>query len=203
VAFVLPPGKVAISKMAIRKKKVSSKSVANRAGIRAKDSSASASKDVCESEHFDSDSGSDARDTRDMLHKSSDDSSAGDDSEKDDSSASVNSESASEEIASSKDSDIRSYGIIKVPLCTSLRQVQNRKRMRLHVFKLKQSEWVSAMWTLHSRWTRGLFLRPWMKCRPLTFIVQVLLQEWGPAQLEPGLLWLHTLLLLAPSVLRD
>jgi len=43
VAFVLPPGKVAISKMAIRKKKVSSKSVANQSAIRAKDSSASVS----------------------------------------------------------------------------------------------------------------------------------------------------------------
>jgi len=123
VAFVLPPGKVASSKITIRKKKVSSKSVANRAAIRAssKDSSASVSKDVCESEHSDSDSGSDARDMHDMLHKSSDDSSAGDDSEDDDSSASVNSESASEDMTSSKDirDILMSHGIVKVPLCTS------------------------------------------------------------------------------------
>ena len=56
-----------------------------------------------------------------MLHKSSDDSSAGDDSEGDDSSASVNSESASEYMTSSKDIHdiLMSYGIVKVPLCTS------------------------------------------------------------------------------------
>jgi len=121
VAFVLPPGKVAMSKMAIRKKIVSLKSVANRAAIRAKDSSASVSKDVCESEHSDSDSGPDARDMRHMLHKSSDDSSAGDDSEEHDSSASVNSESASEDMTSSKDirDVLMSYGVVKVPLCTS------------------------------------------------------------------------------------
>jgi len=107
--------------MAIRKKKVSSKSVANRAAIRAKDSGASVSKDVCESEHSESESGPDARDMRDMLHKSSDDSSASDDSEEDDSSASVNNESASEDMTSSKDirDVLTSYGIVKVPLCTS------------------------------------------------------------------------------------
>jgi len=121
VVFVLPPGRVANGMMAIRKKKVSSKSIANRAAIRAKDSSASVSKDVYESEHSDSDSGSDAHDMRNMLHKSSDDSSAGDDSEEDDSSASVNSESAFEDMTSLKDirEMLMSYGIVKVPLCTS------------------------------------------------------------------------------------
>ena len=69
VAFVLPPGKVVISKMPIRKKKVFSKSVANRTAICAKDSGASVSKDVCESEHSDSDSGSDARDMRYAAQK--------------------------------------------------------------------------------------------------------------------------------------
>jgi len=68
-----------------------------------------------------------------------------------------------------------------------LRQVQNPKRMRLRDFKLKQSEWASAMWNLHSRRTLVLVLRHEMKCRPLTFIVQVLLQEWGQAHVEPSL----------------
>jgi len=73
--------------------------------------------------------------------------------------------------------------------------------MRLHVFKLKQFEWARTMWNLHSRWTRVLVLRPWMECRPLTWIVQVLLQEWEPAHVEPRLLRLHPVILLAPSVL--
>ena len=121
VAFVLPPGKVVISKTAISKKKVSSEPIANRAAIRAKDSSASVSKDVYESEHSSSDSGSDVRDMRNMLHKSSDDSSAGDDSGEDESNTSVYSESASEEMTFSKDPrDVQmSHGIVKVPLHTS------------------------------------------------------------------------------------
>jgi len=207
VAFVLPPGKVAISKRAIRKKKVSSKSVANREAIRAKDSSASVSKDVCESEHSDSDSGSDARDMRDMLHKSSDDSSAGDDSEEDDSSASVNSESASEDMTSSKDirDILMSYGIVKVPLCTSFEADSKSERdasarLQAQTVRMgKRYDYVEPALEMDT----GLLLRLWMKCRPLTFVVQVLLQEWGPAHVEPRLLRLHPLLLLAPSVLRD
>ena len=198
VAFVLPPGKVAISKMAIRKKKVSSKSVSNRAAIRAKDSSASVSKDVCDSEHSDSDSGSDARDLRDMLHKSSDDSSAGDDSEEDDSSASVNSESASEDMTSSKDirDILMSYSIAKVLLYASFEadsKSEEDASARLQAQTVRMGKrYVTPTWNLHSRWTRVLVLRPWMKCRPLTFIVQVRLQEWGPAHVEPRLL--HPLL---------
>ena len=58
---------------------------------------------------------------RDMLHKSSDDRSAGDNSEEDGYSASANSESASEDMTSSKDirDVLMSYGVVKVPLCTS------------------------------------------------------------------------------------
>ena len=183
--------------MAIHKKKVSSKSVANRAAICAKDSSASVSKDVCESEHSDSESGSDARDMHDMLHNS-DDSSAGDDSEEYDSSVSVNSESVYEDLTSSKDirDVLMSYGIAKVPLCTSFEagsKSEEDASARLQAQTVRMGKrYVTPTWNLHSRWTRVLVLRPWMKCRPLTFIVQVRLQEWGPAHVEPRLL--HPLL---------